>query len=502
MISTIPQLPKYFTIESKIGEGTFSKVYKARLNGTDKYFALKYIIPTMKPSRIESELQFLRKYGGSHNVCHVESAIVSSGHTVLVMPYFAHDRFNDYMSLMSIDEVRLYMKNLLLALSKIHSHRIIHRDIKPNNFLYNRSSKQFLLVDFGLAQKVDQVDRKGPPPSRRLTLKESTNLHPPALSSNQRAVLNGLSQVVGKPESKQLVINRKRTTEMHDRTDSKRSKNNDSHAVPTESSVFNTPVTPSNAVVSPSDLTKVPASSSLNGPAAVDIHGFKTPTKTPIKSSIPQPIAMPETPLKSNRLTGKRSAAKRLITYDESPKSRLNDSCANIYCDCFQKAQVCKICIRRSDMYAPRAGTAGFRAPEVLLKSAEQSTAIDIWSAGVIFISLLSGRYPFFRNSDDMTSLAEIVTLLGSKRVIRAAKKLGKSLLVESPDKLPLDLKFTCEALRANGSNVLKDVPDSAYELLDGLLDPYPLKRLTAEQALKHPFIVGVPGEENKLESN
>ncbi|XP_046687710.1 cell division cycle 7-related protein kinase-like, partial [Homalodisca vitripennis] len=57
---------------------------------------------------------------------------------------------------MTVEETRLYMRNLLLALRRVHSFNIIHRDIKPSNFLYNRHTKQFLLVDFGLAQKVNE----------------------------------------------------------------------------------------------------------------------------------------------------------------------------------------------------------------------------------------------------------------------------------------------------------------------------------------------------------
>ncbi|XP_076316158.1 cell division cycle 7-related protein kinase-like [Tachypleus tridentatus] len=65
-------------------------------------------------------------------------------------------------------------------------------------------------------------------------------------------------------------------------------------------------------------------------------------------------------------------------------------------CGCFGKPQVCNICLSRSQEVAPRAGTPGFRAPEVLLKYKAQTTAIDVWSAGVIFLSLLSGSYLFF----------------------------------------------------------------------------------------------------------
>ena len=80
----------------------------------------------------------------------------------------------------------------------------------------------------------------------------------------------------------------------------------------------------------------------------------------------------------------------------------------------------------RSNQNAPRAGTPGFRAPEVLLKCPHQTTAVDMWSAGVILLCILSGRYPFFRAHDDLTAMAQIISLRGSRECIEAAKSCGE----------------------------------------------------------------------------
>ncbi len=55
--------------------------------------------------------------------------------------------------------------------------------------------------------------------------------------------------------------------------------------------------------------------------------------------------------------------------------------------------------------------------------------ALDVWSAGVIFLSLMSGRYPFFKADDDLSALAQIVSVIGSEEMISAAKAYGTARL-------------------------------------------------------------------------
>ena len=94
-------------------------------------------------------------------------------------------------------------------------------------------------------------------------------------------------------------------------------------------------------------------------------------------------------------------------------------------CYCFGKAKVCSLCISRLEQTAPRAGTPGFRAPEVLLKHPSQTTAVDIWASGVMMLCILSGTQPFFHSPDDCTALAEITTIFGSNKMQQCARKLG-----------------------------------------------------------------------------
>lgn len=49
------------------------------------------------------------------------------------------------------DEIKSYLKQLLLGVQKCHKHRVLHRDLKPQNLLVNEK-KELKLGDFGLAR--------------------------------------------------------------------------------------------------------------------------------------------------------------------------------------------------------------------------------------------------------------------------------------------------------------------------------------------------------------
>lgn len=51
--------------------------------------------------------------------------------------------------------------------------------------------------------------------------------------------------------------------------------------------------------------------------------------------------------------------------------------------------------------------------------------AVDIWSAGIIMLSIMSGSYPFFSAPDDITALMEMVTVFGTNELRNTANKLG-----------------------------------------------------------------------------
>ena len=53
---------------------------------------------------------------------------------------------------MDTPHIRQYMRALLRSLKDIHKRGIVHRDVKPANFLFDYESGDGVLCDFGLAE--------------------------------------------------------------------------------------------------------------------------------------------------------------------------------------------------------------------------------------------------------------------------------------------------------------------------------------------------------------
>ena len=144
---------KYRTIK-KLGEGSFGKVYKAEYNG--EYYAIKFEDKTKGQNLLETEATIMSYLKGP-NIPSIKSFGYSGEYNILVMQLLGkslEDLFNKRLKF-SIKTTALLGYQMITVLQYIHDRHIIHRDIKPDNFVMgiNKDNANLFLLDFGLAKK-------------------------------------------------------------------------------------------------------------------------------------------------------------------------------------------------------------------------------------------------------------------------------------------------------------------------------------------------------------
>ncbi|XP_058179171.1 protein IMPAIRED IN BABA-INDUCED STERILITY 1-like isoform X1 [Rhododendron vialii] len=154
----VPLSADSFEKLEKIGQGTYSSVFRARNLDTGKIVALKKVrFDNFEPESVRfmaREITILRKLDHP-NIIKLEGLIASrlSCSIYLVFEYMEHD-IAGLLSCPDIEfseaQVKCYMKQLLSGLEHCHSRGVMHRDIKGANLLVNNEGV-LKIADFGLA---------------------------------------------------------------------------------------------------------------------------------------------------------------------------------------------------------------------------------------------------------------------------------------------------------------------------------------------------------------
>lgn len=145
---------------SKIGQGTYSSVYKARDLTTGKIVALKKVrFVNTDPESVRfmaREISILRKLNHP-NVIKLEGIVISPECLYLAFEYMEHDLVGlaatpDFKFTES--QVKCLLQQILSGLDHCHSNGVLHRDMKGANLLID-SNGVLKIADFGLATLYD-----------------------------------------------------------------------------------------------------------------------------------------------------------------------------------------------------------------------------------------------------------------------------------------------------------------------------------------------------------
>lgn len=145
-----------YTKLDKLGQGTYATVFKGKSRITDNLVALKEIRLEHEegaPCTAIREVSLLKELRHAnivtlHDIVHTEKSLT------LVFEYLDKDLkqyMDDHRCMMSMNNVKLFLFQLLRGLAYCHKRRILHRDLKPQNLLINEKG-ELKLADFGLAR--------------------------------------------------------------------------------------------------------------------------------------------------------------------------------------------------------------------------------------------------------------------------------------------------------------------------------------------------------------
>src|SRR6266478_3648295 len=162
----VNKLPKEFqtafntyTVVRQVGCGGAGTVFEGRTS-EGQTLALKLLdrskTPHQKLKRFQNEIQFCLRPGSEHIVHVLDYGRAPDGSLFYLMPYYAS-------TLRDLIKKRLPRKELLPLYGQIldtveaaHLLGVCHRDVKPENLLYDSGANRIVLADFGIARFTEE----------------------------------------------------------------------------------------------------------------------------------------------------------------------------------------------------------------------------------------------------------------------------------------------------------------------------------------------------------
>ena len=147
-----------YTMDKKLGEGRFSKVYLATHKLTSEQVAIKIIYKKENTSKgalshIKSEIDILKRLK-HYNICKLYSIIETEERINLIQEYIEGEDLSHFINQtekiqFKIKKVLYYFRQIISAIEYMDTIGIAHRDLKPENILITEKN-EIKLVDFGL----------------------------------------------------------------------------------------------------------------------------------------------------------------------------------------------------------------------------------------------------------------------------------------------------------------------------------------------------------------
>jgi serine/threonine protein kinase len=158
-MNKIEYINKYqINLNNHLGTGTFSNVYRG-LDGSGSAIAIKIIKKSNKnkyDKMIMNEISILKLLKSAYIINLIDFIEVDNKYYLFLE--LASNSLFDIMHHIKINEIFIYLKQLLKCLIYIQSFNIVHNDIKPANILIqyiDNNNFRLKLCDFGMSADMD-----------------------------------------------------------------------------------------------------------------------------------------------------------------------------------------------------------------------------------------------------------------------------------------------------------------------------------------------------------
>lgn len=152
----------FFDIEGwrvlhKLGEGSYADVFAVKCKGSSQCAAIKIPRGTCKVDEIKLEIKVWKQIGKHENIVNLIQDVVVQGRRVMLMEKCEYSLSSMIGIKISEATTSRMFRQMTSAIVHLESLAIVHRDVKPDNFLFAKGDRidQILkLCDFGFARKM------------------------------------------------------------------------------------------------------------------------------------------------------------------------------------------------------------------------------------------------------------------------------------------------------------------------------------------------------------
>src|SRR5213080_1719755 len=146
-------LGQEFTVGPLLGEGGFAAVFRARDNVLNRDVAVKVLDVELAPSSVIVErfehphIVPIYKVGRQAEIFYLIMRCIDGPSLRQLL---------DTQKKLSVGDAARIARQVADALAYAHSHEVVHRDIKPDNILLDKSG-HVLVTDFGIAKAAQEA---------------------------------------------------------------------------------------------------------------------------------------------------------------------------------------------------------------------------------------------------------------------------------------------------------------------------------------------------------